>query len=442
MLKNYFKISIRNLLKHKAYSMINVLGLATGMACCMMILLFVKDELSYDQFHKNSKRIYRILSDFHNQGESQRTSVTSPPIGPALKTDFPEIEQAVRISQSYSKVLVKHGDKAFYENDFYYADPALLEAFSFPLSEGDAENALSDPNSVILSRASAEKYFGDSDPLGKTLTIEVRRNLTDYKVTGVLKDIPGNSTFRPNFIIPFSQLGTSTLDAWWHFGFFTYLLLSEPSADHELESKFPSFMKRHMPPEQNEPLPDLVLQPLQEVHLQSDFDNNTGSLGQLTYVYLFSALALFIILIACFNFMNLATARSQGRAREVGVRKTAGAARVQLISQFLCEALIMSFLSLSVAVVLVELFIPVFNEISGKMIYLNLMDNREAAAGFIGIALTVGLVSGSYPAFFLSKFKPIDVLKGTMTTGSGGTLLRKMLVVMQFAISVGLIFGT
>ncbi len=443
MFKNYLKISLRNLIKHKGASFINITGLAIGMACGMLILLFVKDELSYDRFHEKADRIYRVNSEFVEKGQTQRYSQTSPPIGPALQQNFPEIEAVVRVSYPNDKILITLGENSFYENQFYYADENLFRVFSFSLHEGNSETALKDVTSVVLSEPMARKYFGNASPLGKVLSVELRGKMKDFQVTGVLNKIPFNSHIRPDFIINFNNLSKGRLEEWWDFGFHTFVLLPESVVPGALEEKFYRFIKDRMPvSNSNESLPKLFLQPLADIHLYSDFEIGEGDFGPLTYVYLFSALALFIIAIACINFMNLATARSQGRAREVGVRKVVGAKRNQLIGQFLCESLVMSLVALVVAVGLIELVTPAFNAVYHKNITLNLSEDHLTILSFIILALIVGLAAGSYPALFHSRFQPIEVLKGTWTKGLAGSRFRKILVITQFAISTVIIFGT
>lgn len=443
MIKNYLKIALRHMIRYKGYSFINITGLTIGMACCMLILLFVKDELSFDRFHEKADRVFRVISEFTEKGEAQRFSQTSPPIAPALKQDFPEIEEAVRLSYPIDKILIKVGESSFYEKQFFYSDANLFRVFSFSLAYGNTETALKAPQSIVLSTASAQKYFGSASPIGKTMSVELRGKMTDFQVTGILNEIPFNSQIRPDYIIPFENLSKGRLEEWWDFGFQTYVLLHPNARPSELEGKFSGFMKAHMPASDvNEPLPGLFLQPLPDIHLYSDFENSEGSSGPLMYVYLFSALALLIIIIACINFMNLATARSQGRSREVGVRKIVGATRRQLIRQFLSESLLMSLLSLIAAIGIVELSIPMFNEISNKNILIDYANDTPTILGFLIMTLAVGVVAGSYPALFLSKMNAISVLKGTWFKGSAGSMVRKTLVIVQFAISVALIFGT
>ncbi len=443
MFKNYLKIGMRILVKHKGSSFINITGLAIGMACCMLILLFVKDELSYDRFNEKADRIYRVNSEFVEKGQIKRYSQTSPPIGPALQQNFPEIEVAVRVSFPNDKILIKTGENSFYEKNFFHIDANVFRVFSFSLTEGNSETALKDLNSIVISNQIAHKYFGVASPLGKVISVELRGKMTDFQVTGVLDDIPHNSHVRPDFVIPFNNLSKGRLEEWWDFGFNTFVLLSSSVVPTELEEKFQKFIKDRMPASDvNEPLPRLFLQPLTDLHLYSDFEIGEGDFGPIMYVYLFSALALFIMIIACINFMNLATARSQGRAREVGVRKVVGANRNQLIWQFLSESLVMSAISLIVAVGLIELVIPVFNTIYNKSIAIDFSSDLGTILSFVVVTLIVGFIAGSYPALFHTRYQPIEVLKGTRTKGTAGSRFRKILVVAQFTISIAIIFGT
>ncbi|NUO81311.1 ABC transporter permease [candidate division KSB1 bacterium] len=442
MLKNYLKIAFRNLIKHKGYTAINIAGLAVGMACCYLILLYVRHELSYDRFHEKAERIYRVLVTFEQNGEmSSPITVTAAPIAPALQQEYPEVLATVRLRETARKILVTYGEKKFYEKNFYFADAALFELFDFPLQRGDPATALKDPHAIVLSPQTAKKYFGEEDPMGKTLLAQFGKR--EFKVTGILAGVPSNSHIQPSFIVPFENSGTSNLNNWWGFSYYAYLLLRDGASAAELEQKFPAFIAKHYA---NVPagFPKLALQlqPLIDVHLHSNFDDRAGEMGNMTYLYLFSALALFVLVIACINFMNLATARSQHRAKEVGVRKVAGVPRSGLVAQFLGEALLMALIALFVAAGLVEFFLPVFNALSGKILEVNYFQEGAVAGGFVAIALLVGILAGSYPAFFLSRFQPVEVLKGRFSRRTGGARLRQALVVAQFTISIALIAGT
>jgi putative ABC transport system permease protein len=441
MLKNYIKIAMRNLRRHKGYALINVAGLTVGMACCALILLYIRNELGYDRFHQKAGRIYRLTNTILREGESRTISAMAAPIGPALVEEYPEIVNSVRLLPPYHQTLVTYESKQFYENGLYYADPSLFTVFDFPLQSGDPQAALRNKKSVVLSPETAKKYFGEENPPGKILKIE--RGEGDFQVTGILKTIPHTSHLRPDFIIPFSNLYERQLSNWWMFSYPTYVLLSEQASAAALANKLPEFIKKHYsdsPP--GFPGMRLGLQPLVDVHLRSDFGNQAGELSAMTYLYLFAALAFFIIAVACVNFMNLATARSQHRAREVGVRKVIGGRRTQLILQFISESVILAFIATLGAVMLIEFFLPIFNELARKNLQIDYGADWLFIAGFLLLALIVGIASGSYPAFFLSRFQPVEVFKGGLRPGVSGARLRQLLVVGQFAISIALIAST
>ncbi len=441
MLKNYLKIAMRNLRKHKSYTMINIAGLTVGIACCALILLLIRHELSYDGFHQKAARTYRLLVTFHENGKSNRTSVTPAPMAPALAEEYPEVLKAVRVEKPFGKTLVSYESKQFYEEGVYGADPSLFEVFDFPLLRGNPETALQNPQSVVLSQAAAQKYFGNDNPLGKVIQIE--RGGRDFQVTGVLQEIPQAAHLRPDFIIPFVNIGEGSLNNWLGFSFASYVLLADKTAAAALEEKLADFVVKHYsaaPP--RFPKLSLRLQPLADIHLRSDFDNEAGKLSAITYLYLFAALAFFIIAVACINFMNLATARSQHRAREVGVRKVVGSRRSQLVLQFISESVILALIAMVGAIVLIEFLLPTFNTLAQKKLHLDYSSEGLLLAGFFLLALFVGIAAGSYPAFFLSRFQPVEILKGGMRTGVSGARLRQFLVVGQFVISIVLIAGT
>ncbi|CAN5272963.1 ABC transporter permease [soil metagenome] len=441
MIKNYLKIAFRNLLKHKGFFLINLLGLSIGMSCCLLIFIYVNNELSYDKFHTKASQIYRLVTDVKTPTEVINADITSAPMGPNLKTDFPEVLNATRIN-NYS-FLVQKDESQWQEIQVLLADQAIFEMFDFPLIKGNPEQALEAPFSLVLTEKIATKYFGDEDPIGKFLLLDGK---FDGTVTGVVKDVPENSQIKFEILVSMStlteKLNPGMENQWGNFGFTTYLLLPEDYNPTELESKLPAFLENHISNEMRESGMNytLFLEPLTDVYLYSERKGQVS--GSLTNVYIFSIIAVVILVIACFNFMNLAIARSVDRAKEVGVRKVVGAGRNQLTGQFLSESILISIFSGIIALLLSEVLLPVFNEISGKIIAESILGNYRLWLLIMGLTIGTGLLAGIYPAFVLSEFKPSIVLKGRFSTSSTGLSLRKALVVFQFAISVALIVGT
>ncbi|NUM81257.1 ABC transporter permease [bacterium] len=442
MFQNYFKIAVRNLLKHKSYSLINITGLSIGMACCMLMVLYIQDEISYDRFNEKADRVYRVVAG--NGGDGQPTNANGAfSWAPALRTDFGrEIERAVRFRKMgwNEKRVIAHGDNRFYEPNLFFADQDVFNVFTFPFIQGDPHTALIRPNTIVITESMSQKYFGNQSALGKTLAIDAYNDgqFPGYEVTGVIKNLPSNSHIQFDFLASFASLKGRT-EGWGFDPVFTYVLLAPGVSKTEVESQFDGFLKKHM----KEPWYAISLQPLTEIRLHSKLRAELTPNGDMQYVYIFSAIAVFILAIACINFMNLATARSSQRAREVGMRKVLGAYRSQLIRQFLSEALMLSFLSTVISFGLIELFLPVFNAIAGKRMTIDFLSNFPMLGGLIVTGLIGGLAAGSYPAFFLSAFQPIEVLKGKLKSGSTWTTwFRKGLVIFQFAISVILIIGT
>jgi putative ABC transport system permease protein len=439
MIKNYMKIAFRNLIKHKAFSLINISGLAIGMACCLLIIIFVQDELSYDKFNARADRIYRMTSEENRRGVIANYPLVFSGVPCALQNDYSEVLNFVRFDPRLN-VLINSGDKKFYEERLFYADASVFEVFTFPLVKGDPDTALKEPYSIVLTEKMAEKYFGSGDPMSQTLMID---NEHDYKITGILKKIPRNSHIKFDFLASMATLEAQDprYGKLWAWNCYSYLLLPEGFSYLDLEKKFPDFIRRHRGEKAVEAY-TFSLQPLTSIHLHSHLAYEIEANGDIRYVYIFSAIAFFILLIACINFMNLSTARSANRAKEVGVRKVLGADRIRLTKQFLGESLFLSLTALPVAAALVELFLPAFNVMTGKELRIDYFGNSVVFIGLIGILLFVGIVSGSYPAFFLSTFRPSEVLKGKLRAGTGSSLFRKVLVVVQFTISIILIAGT
>ncbi|MCS4435316.1 ABC transporter permease [Aquiflexum gelatinilyticum] len=450
MVSTYFKIVFRNTKKHPLYVMINIFGLAVGMAVSILILLFVKHELSYDKYHENSDRIVRVSRAWFNQdGEiSLHLGHAAPPFGPLIKSDFgDDVEQTVRFFNF--NPLVKYNDDAFVEERFFFADPEVFEVFSWKLLEGKSDVLGQFSDAIILTETMAKKYFGNENPIGKTLELELVGNRVPFQVRGLMEDVPDNSHFQVDFLAsmrPVNDFYGGEEQMMQNYGsnnFSTYLLLAEGVKAEVLEAKLPELIDRHMG-ENQAGVPaskgtQLFLWPLTDIHLHSNLDSEIEPNGNIDYVYVYLAVALFILLIACINFMNLSTARSSLRSMEVGLRKVMGADRSGLVRQFMGESFVLAFIALVFAVILVFVFLPVFANFTDKALSFNLIKNPEYLFGLLGLALFVGLISGSYPALFLSGFTPSKVLKGVFKAGSGHKQFRSALVTGQFAISVMLI---
>lgn len=437
MLSNYIKIAIRNLHRQVGYSVINVSGLAIGMACCLLIILYIQDELGYDQYHAHADRMYRVVDG--------GSATTPPALGPAMKESFAQIEGFTRFKPPFGVWMMRFQDQVFYESKVYWTDANVFELFAFDLVLGNPASALRDPNSVVVSESIARKYFGNQDAIGKVLSADDGAMMV--KVTGVMRDIPADTHFRPEMFFSIASMpgfySPDVLESWENMEFYTYVRLDAGAHSSDLESQFPLFMAKRYQQEnysgQVRMAPEL--QPMTDIHLFSKLENEIGVNSEMAYIYVLSSIALFMLIIACINFMNMATAKSVGRAREVGLRKVVGASRGQLIRQFLGESILISLLALFLAVAAVQMLIPSFNDFTGKELVLSFGDG-ELLAWLVAIAVFAGVVAGSYPAFFLSSFQPGAVLKESVRTGGAGTQLRKSLVVLQFAISTILIIGT
>jgi len=441
MFWNYLKIAWRNIKRYKGYSFINIFGLAIGLACCILILLWVQDELNYDRFHTNADDLYRIVTEFHKTEPLTHYWPVCAPLAPALREEYPEIVKATRFSRLRRGQLVKYRDKNFLEPQICLTDPDFFTMFTFLFLEGDPQTALSNPNSIVLVESVSVKYFGNENPVGKILNIN---NEYDLTVTGVVKDIPENSTIQFDFLIPFIRIedfetAWAVLDNWTLSGFATYVQLGKMASVEAIENKIAYYLKKHVPESEDV----IYLQSFKDIHLYSShIQFGIEGQGDITYVFIFSLVALFVLVIASINFMNLATARSANRAKEVGLRKVVGAKRAQLIRQFFYESVGMAFLSLILAVVLVELFLPVFANLSGKTLVLDFSSNIHIVLAIIVMTLITGFLSGTYPALFLSSLRPVKVLKGTLKTEGRGFLFRRVLVVSQFSLSILLIICT
>ncbi|MCP5105080.1 MAG: ABC transporter permease [bacterium] len=444
MFKNYLKIALRNISRYKGYSFINIVGLAVGMACTILIFFYILDELSYDKYHGKSDRIYRLIQVLKPGSEYEyETVVQSALYAPLLLEEIPEVEDATRIYAPKiwgTSVLLKYKEKHFYTQDLIFADASFFKIFDFPFAVGNPDSVFPDPQSIVITEKAAEKYFGNEDPMGKILTYE---NEHQFKVTGILKNIPRNSHFTFDFVIPIASypaVQKERLEKWTNNAFPTYVLLPENYDVTELEKKIPALISSHRRKDIDS---KFWFQPLTSIHLHSKLNDELGTNSDIRYIYIFLITAFFVLSIACMNFINLSTARATLRAREVGLRKTVGATRLQIIKQFLFESVIICLMALAVSVFLVRISLPSFGEIIGGQVDLNAVSTGAYIAVLVLITLLTGFFSGSFPAFFLSSFNILAVLKGKLLQGKRGkSRLRKWLVVAQFTISIILIICT
>jgi putative ABC transport system permease protein len=444
MIKNYFKTAWRNLWKNKIYSTINVIGLSIGMAACIAILLFVFYERSFDNFH--TKNIYRLneVQKFEGMVAAQKVALSMYPMGPTLKAEFPEIENFARINGSGNTPL-NYGEKKVYIKRICFVDSTFLQIFDFKLLQGDRRTALEKPNSIVITKELAENFFGKENPMGKTLTNYDRRDTTSVVVTGILENIPHNSQLQFNALIPFRTVERPEwMNNWGGNWLNTYLELAPKTNIAALEKKFPAYLKRHMSND-NWKNYELFLLPFREVHGgASDIGLDSFNYQQFdkSYTKIFFIIALVVLLIACVNFMNLSTARSAERAREVGVRKSVGASRWQLSMQFIGESIMLTFIALFFAIILVKLFLPAIENLSQRALDFPIFTNWKLILSLITGTVLLGIISGLYPSVYLSSFKPVKVLKGSVQTGRSKSLLRNVLVVSQFASAIFLIIAT
>jgi putative ABC transport system permease protein len=457
MLKNYLKIAYRSLLRNKAFSAINIAGLSMGIAACLLMGLFVLDELSYDRFHEKADRIVRVTFRANMSGNKINEASVMPPTAQTLQRDYPEVLEATRLRLAMALHLVKD-DAVYKETAVAFADSNFFQVFSFPLVKGNPKTALLRPNALVISEKTAQKYFGNQDPIGKTL--KAKNYDEPLEVTGVMAEWPVNSHFHYDFLISMAGLAEATSTSWMRSEYFTYLVLPEDYDYQQLQAKLPQMVEKYFGPEIKQAFGmsyaefrqegnglGLVLQPLTDIHLYSDFAYDLSAAGDVRYVYIFGAIALFMLLIACINFMNLSTAGASKRAREVGIRKVMGSEKSTLVGQFLLESIMLTAVALVLAVGLVWLALPFFNDLANKNLTLSFTAMPWLLPGLLGLGLVVGVLAGSYPAFFLSSFKPITVLKGgsnfgRFASGRRSIGLRGTLVVVQFCISIILIVGT
>jgi putative ABC transport system permease protein len=445
MIKNYLKVALRNIIKHKGYAFINILGLAVGIAASVLIFLYVLNEMSYDKFHEKAGRTYRITADWSNKGDSRIHQLGTPFIlAKTIRENYPQVESITQVTGPLGDLVMRYRDFAFKETDAFAAEPSFFDVFSFPLLKGDPETALEDTNKMVIARSLSKKYFGDEDPLGKTLEVQSGDEKLPFMVTGVMEDIPQNSHFRFDILLSMKTIFPEPSMGWTWNNYTTYVLLREGVTKSLMEEKLAEIDKiyfegglEHMPW-------IWTLEPITWIHLNSDLVTGNQPNGSAAYVRLFIMVAVLILLIAGINFVNLATARSARRAKEVGLRKVVGSLRRQIIWQFLGESVLMSLIALVLAVVLIQAALPFYRNLTGKNLALSYTGNPLVIPGLVMLALCVGILAGLYPAYFLSSFKLTHVLKGSPLAGRGrGTLiLRKGLVVFQFVMSTLLIIGS
>jgi len=451
MIRNYLRAAFRNLRNSKSHSLINIIGLAVGIACCIAIMLYVKDELSYDRFNEFADRIYRPALHGLINNQEINAPVNPAAMGPALARDLPDVAAYTRIRR-FNAPAVKYRDKVFSEDKFYWVDSTFFDVFTVRFIEGSPRTALAQPNTVVITEAMAKKYFGNDDAMGKILNVDNNR---DYAVTGVVEGFPRNSHFQFDFLGSLCTYDDSRNPFWLSNNYYTYLLLRNGTDPAKFQKELSDEFRKYAGPQLKQSLGisfdqfeaagnrfGFYLQPLTSIRLHSHLNGELEANSDVSYVYIFSAIAVAVLLIACINFVNLATARSEKRSKEVGIRKTLGSNRFQLVSQFMTEAFLMSASAVVLAIGFVELLLPLFNDIAGKEMSLNLFNGFTMLSILICFAVLVGFIAGSYPAFYLSSFEPVHVLKSDVKRGGRKAFLRSGLVIFQFAISIILFIGT
>ena len=421
MLKNLLKTAVRHIRKHSGYSILNILGLTLGIASALFLIIYVSDELSYDKYHEKGDRIYRVSSKITETDDQFTWIIAQIPMGPQVVQDYPEVESYVRFI-NMPRALYKYEDKEYIEEGFFYADSTLFDIFTYKILKGEVRSAVKDPGKIVLTETVAARYFGDADPIGKTLT----SGEAHFEVTGVIEDVPQNSHFRFDAVSARNNL-PKQLGTWGNFGVFTYLLLPRGLDVEAFEAKIQGMYDAHMKTI-FEPLKitiEYILEPVTKIHLTSTNPAEPEPTGSNTYVIIFGIVALFLLLIAAMNYMNLSTARSTRRAREVGLRKVVGSRRGPLVAQFLSESVVLTITSLMISIVLLIIILPKFNTLAGKSFDLSILYSPVVIISLIGVILLVGILGGSYPAFFLSRFSPVTVLEGRDNTGFGRHSLPK-----------------
>jgi putative ABC transport system permease protein len=453
MFNNYFKVALRNILKHKFFSAINILGMTIGITACLLIILYITDELSFDKFHSKADRIYQVGLHGKIAGQDIHTANTCPPIAAAMVSEIPEVEAATRVTPYYGGPALKYNDKAFTEEKVFFADSNFYEFFDFKLIEGDRKTVLKEPNTLVLTEAIAKKYFGDESPIGKLMILGNENK--SFKVTGIAENAPANSHFGFNVLVSASSNENLKGTIWLNNYLFTYFRIRPNTNVEQVNKKYQDLVEKYIGPEM-EKLMGMSLKAMREqggefgyystkltdIHLHSTSSGDIEPGGSVMYIYFFGGIGIFIVIIACINFMNLSTARSAGRAKEVGLRKTLGSQRSQMIAQFLAESVIYSFAAVMLALVACYFLLPSFNLLSGKQLDMTVFQSPMFIGGIFGLIIFIGLIAGSYPAFYLTSFNAVEVLKGKIRAGMKSKGVRSTLVVFQFALSIFLIIFT
>jgi putative ABC transport system permease protein len=449
MLANNLKFAIRAIGRNKFHAMLNILGLAIGLACTILILMYLRDELSYDKHHENYSRVYRLESDFSIAGRQDKFAITSFPIGPALQLEYPEIEAFVRMFSPEDNFIIRYDGRDFSEKMIFFADSTIFDIFTHPFIAGSPSHALTEPNSMVVTESLARKLFGNEDALNKVVQTQENQN---YKITGVIEDLPANSHLRFRGLLSMSSVAQrvgfeefNSLDPmrFWNVNPYTYVLLSPGASMEAIYEKYEPFNEKYIEPIGSQL--NATFRPtwtrLDQVHFSTQLEGDQPT-GNKAYIYIFSSVALFILLLAIINYMNMATARSERRARETGIRKVAGAYRAQLIRQFLSESVLVAFFAMVIALAMAAILLPYFNQLSGKMLSLSQLFTGSLIISILIITLVSGILAGIYPAFYLSSFQPVAVLKGSVQSGKNKGMLRKILVTFQFIVSIVMIIAT
>jgi putative ABC transport system permease protein len=449
MLANNLKFAIRAISRNKFHAVLNILGLAIGLACTILILMYLRDELSYDKHHEHFSRIFRVESDFTISGRHDKFAVTAFPLGPALKLEYPEVESFVRLFSPGDNFILKYNESNFTDKSIYFADSTIFDIFTHHFLSGSPGHALTEPNSMVVTEGLAKKIFGSEDPMDKVIQTQDGQS---FRITAVIKDLPPNSHLKYTGLLSMTtvaqmvgleQFNSLEPGAFWSVNPYTYLLLREGAGIDGITDKFEPFIEKYIEPVGNQINANFrpMWTRLDQVHFSTQLEGDQPT-GNKAYIYIFSSVALFILLLAIINYMNMATARSERRARETGIRKVAGAYRAQLIRQFLSESLLLAFFAMLIALMLAAITLPYFNQLAGKILDLSQLFSFEMLSGIIAVALVAGLLAGTYPAFYLSSFHPVKVLKGSVQSGKSKGTLRKLLVTFQFIISIVMIIAT